>query len=158
MYSVMDDPWSATHLDPFEKMKNGLVQPLAVDLDTQMTGTFAIPAVELRYQILLVHDSAHVAREYFLIENRFPGELPNRNYDGPLTRGAVVIWQIFEDMQLVQNSATCPGDPRFIRRRAVLLAPGDTVELMWADGSPTGFRASAPIPNAELAQVKLEKI
>ena len=29
-YSVMDQHSKATHLDPFEKMKNGMVQPIAV--------------------------------------------------------------------------------------------------------------------------------
>jgi hypothetical protein len=158
MYSVMDDPWSATHLDPFEKMKNGLVQPWALDLDTQGTGTLAVSAVELRHQIVLLHDSARVAREYFLIENRYPGNTFNLNYDGPLGRGAVVIWHIYEDLQLVQTSVVCPGDPRFIRRRATLIGPVDSVELFWADGSPVGFRVSAPIPNAELGQLKLEKL
>jgi M6 family metalloprotease-like protein len=157
-YNIMDDGYSGTHLDPFEKMKNGLVQPWAVDLDTQATVTWALSAVEVSRQILLLHDSRHVAREYFLIENRFPGAATSPNYDGPLGTGAVVVWQIFEDANLVNGSAICPGDPRFIRKRAVLRSPGDTVDLAWADGSPVGFRVSAPLPNAELAQVRLEKL
>ena len=60
-YSVMDQPWSATHSDPFEKMKNGLVQPTAVDLTTLASTTVALEAVELRRKILLLHDVSHVA-------------------------------------------------------------------------------------------------
>ena len=158
LYNIMDDAWSATHLDPFEKMKNGLVQPWAVDLDTQTTVTWALPAVELRQQILLLHKSGRVAREYFLIENRYPGNPVSPNYDKPLNTGAIVVWQIFEDMQLVQSSVVCQGDPRFIRKRAVLSSPNHSFELQWADGTSAGFRISAPIPNAELAQVKIEKL
>lgn len=157
-YSVMDLHWLATHLDPFEKMKNGLAQPLAIDLDTQATVTWALPAVEFRHQVLLLHDAARVAREYFLIENRYPGGLLRTNYDGPIGTGAVVIWQIFEDLQLVHNSALCPGDPRFIRKRAVLSTPANSFDLTWSDGSAAGFRVTAPIPNAELAQIKLQKL
>lgn len=157
-YSVMDKAWLATHLDPFWKMKNGLVQPLAVDLDTQATTTWALPAIELRRQVLLLHDAARVAREYFLIENRYPGDPSSPNYDGPIGTGAVVVWQIFEDLQLVQNSAVCPGDPRFVRKRAVLSTPAHSFDLAWADGTPAGFQVTAPIPNAELAQIKLQKL
>ena len=157
-YSVMDRHEFATHLDPFWKMKNGLVQPWAVDLDTQATTTWALPAVELRHQVLLLHDAARVGREYFLIENRYPGNPPSPNYDGPIGTGAVVVWQIFEDLQLVHNSAVCPGDPRFVRMRAVLSTPAHDFDLAWSDGSPVGFRVTAPIPNAELAQIKLQKL
>ena len=87
-------------------------------------------------------------REYFLIENRFPGTPPLTNYDGPLETGAVVVWQIFEDRNIVNWSDVCQGDPRFIRRRAVLTDPQQSFELAWGDGSPAGFRISAPKPNA----------
>ena len=156
-YSVMDQPWSATHLDPFEKMKNGLVQPTAIDLTTLASTTVALEAVELRRKVLLLHDAAHVAGQYFLIENRFPGGAI-RNYDGPLGTGAVVIWQCYEDRDLVNNSVICPGDPRFIRMRKVLTNSTDREVLTWADGTPVGFRVSAPIPNAELAQIAFEKM
>lgn len=158
LYNIMDYAWSATHLDPFEKMKNGLVQPFAIDLDTQTSTTWAVPAVELRHQILLLHKSGRVKGEYFLIENRYPGDAAAPNYDKPLNTGAIVIWQIFEDMQLVQSSAVCQGDPRFIRKAKVLSSPNDAYELAWSDGTPVGFRLSAPIPNAELAQIKIEKL
>jgi M6 family metalloprotease-like protein len=156
-YSVMDDPWKATHLDPFEKMKNGLVQPRAIDLTTQTSVTIPLPAVERHRVILLLHDAGHVAGQYFLIENRYPGA-PLRNYDGPLGQGTIAIWQTYEDRQLVNNSVICPGDPRFIRMRKVLRTAADSEVLTWADGSPAGFRVSAPNPNADVAQIFLEKI
>lgn len=157
-YSIMDQHFKATHLDPFEKMKNGMVQPLAIDLTTQGTATITLPSVERHRQILLLHDVDHVTREYFLIENRFPGKLNFQNYDGPLGVGAVVVWQIFEDMTLVQGSAVCLGDPRFIRRRATLATPADSFDLAWADGTPVGFRVTAPTPNAEQAVVLLTRL
>jgi hypothetical protein len=153
----MDQPWSATHLDPFEKMKNGLVQPTAVDLTTLASTTVALEAVELRRKVLLLHDAAHVPGQYFLIENRFPGGAI-RNYDGPLGTGGVVIWQCYEDRDLLNSSLICPGDPRFIRMRKVLTNPTDSDVLTWADGTSAGFRVSAPIPNAELAQIAIEKM
>lgn len=139
-------------------MKNGMVQPVAIDLTTQATATLTLPSVERHRQILLLHDAGHVAREYFLIENRFPGKASFPNYDGSLGMGAVVVWQIFEDLGLVQGSAVCPGDPRFIRRRAVLTTPQQSFDLMWADGTPVGFRITAPDPNAEQAVVRLQKL
>lgn len=159
VYSIMDDRYAlATHLDPFEKMKNGLVMPWAIDLDTLATHERSLLAVELYHQIWLLHDSRRVAREYFLIENRFPGSSLRPTYDSPIGTGAVVIWQIFEDLQLVQTSAVCPGDVRFIRRRAVLYAPSDSYELVWSDGTPVGCRVTAPVPDAEVAVVRLEKV
>jgi M6 family metalloprotease-like protein len=83
LYSVMDQPWSATHLDPFEKMKNGLVQPTAVDLTTLASTTVALEAVELRRKVLLLHDAAHVPGQYFLIENRFPGGAIRNSHRSP---------------------------------------------------------------------------
>jgi len=157
-YSIMDQHFSATHLDPFHKMKNGMVQPLAIDLTRQGTTNFTLPSVERHRQILLLHDTEHVAREYFLIENRFPGALNFKNYDGPLGAGAVVVWQIFEDMNLSLGSAVCPGDPRFIRRRATLMTGADSFDLAWADGTPAGFRITAPTANAEQAVVSLKRL
>lgn len=157
-YSIMDVPDFATHLDPFEKMKNGFLQPLAIDLSVQESATFALPAVESRHQVLLLHHPDRVAREYYLIENRYPGNAGTPNYDGPLNQGAVVVWQIFEQASLSATSAVCPGDVRFIRKRAVLMVPGDTFALTWSDGASAGFTISAPIPNAELAKVFLQKL
>ena len=153
-YSIMDQHWESTHLDAFHKMKNGMVQPVAVDLSNNPAGSFALQAVEERYQILLLYHPDRVGREYFLVENRYPGS-PFPNYDGPLGIGAIVVWQIFEDSTLTANSAVCPGDVRFVRRRAVLSSPGQSFDLTWADGSSSGFRITATIPNAELAQITL---
>ena len=58
----------------------------------------------------------------------------------------------------MNSSVICPGDPRFIRMRKVLTNSMDSEVLTWADGTPVGFRVSAPIPNAELAQIVFEKI
>ncbi len=158
VYSIMSGQWpKATHLDPFAKMKNGLVQPVAIDIDTlPPTTTLALSAVELRHQIILLHDAEHVAREYFLIENRFPGSVSNPNYDEPIGNGAVVVWQIFEDRDLCNTSARCQGDPQFIRRIAAIDS-SSTFNLTWADGSSARLRISAPIAPAELAQIRLEK-
>ena len=71
--------------------------------------------------------------------------------------GAIVIWLILEDRQLVNTSAICPGDPRYIRRRGVLSSPGSSLDLTWSDGSSAGRRVVASIPHAEFAQLRLEK-
>jgi hypothetical protein len=80
------------------------------------------------------------------------------SYEGPLETGAVVVWQIFEDRNIVNWSDVCQGDPRFIRRRAVLTDPQQSFDLAWGDGSPAGFRISASKPNAEQAEVRIQKI
>ncbi len=159
IYSIMDQPWYATHLDPFVKMKNGMVHPWAIDLDNLPLGfATALPAVERHHEVLIVYHSTRAAREYFVIENRWPGDPLLRNYDGPIGTGAIVVWLILEDRQLVNTSAICPGDPRYIRRRGVLSSPGSSTELTWSDGSSAGRRVVASIPNAEFAQIRLEKI
>jgi M6 family metalloprotease-like protein len=157
-YSIMDQHSKSTHLDPFHKMKNGLVQPVAVDLSQTPSAILAVPAVELRHQVFLLYHPDRVNREYFLVENRFPGTALGRNYDGPLGTGAVVVWQIFEDKNLTATSAVCPGDPRFIRLRSVLSVAGRSVDLKWADGSSAGVRLTATIANADLAEVSLTPI
>jgi M6 family metalloprotease-like protein len=156
-YSVMDQHYLSTHLDAFHKMKNGMVQPVAVDLSKNPPGSFALQAVEERNQILLLYHPDRVGREYFLIENRYPGG-SFKNYDGPLGTGAIVVWQIFEDKTLTANSAVCPGDVRFIRRRAVLSSVGQGFDLAWGDGASAGYRVTASIPNAELGQITLTPI
>jgi M6 family metalloprotease-like protein len=159
LYSIMDNAWYATHLDPFVKMKNGMVLPWAIDLDTVPPGfATALGAVERHYEVLILYSATRAAREYFMIENRYPGDPLRPNYDGPIGTGAIVIWQIFEDRQLVQTSAICPGDPRYIRKRAVLASPASSTELTWSDGSSAGHRVVATIPNAEFARLRLEKI
>jgi hypothetical protein len=157
-YSIMDQHFHSTHLDPFHKLKNGMVQPIAMDLSQTPNTVFAMSAVESRYQIRLLYHPDRVKQEYFLIENRFPGTDPSRNYDGPLGAGAVVVWQIFEDKSLTATSAVCPGDVRYVRRRSVLTAPGQSMDLQWADGSSAGVRLTATIANAELAEVTLTPI
>jgi M6 family metalloprotease-like protein len=157
-YSVMDQHFWATHLDPFHKMKNGMIQPFAMNLTLQGTTTITLPSVERHRQILLLHDTDRVAREYFLVENRFPGTLNFKNYDGPLGAGAIVVWQIFEDLNLVLGSAICSGDPRFIRRRATLMTPTDSFDLAWSDGTAAGFRLSSSTPNAEQAMIHLKRL
>lgn len=68
-----------------------------------------------------------------------------------------MVWQIFEDRNFVDTAVVCQGDPRFIRRRAVLVQASQFIDLTWADGSSAGFRISAPKPNAEQAEVRLER-
>jgi M6 family metalloprotease-like protein len=157
-YSIMDSHYQSTHLDPFHKMKNGMVRPVAVDLRATPNASFALPAVEARHQLLLLYHPDRVGREYFLVENRFPGMVGDRNYDGPLGTGAVVVWQIFEDKSLTATSADCMGDVRYIRRKAVLSMAGQSFDLKWSDGSSAGVRVRASIANAELAEVVLSAI
>ena len=159
-YSIMDGlgSYSATHLDPHSKMKAGWVHPLAINLDTiRGSVTVKLDAVETHHRIVLLHDSARVEREYFLIENRFPGN-PARNYDKPLGVGSIAVWQVFEDLDLVHGSAICPGDPRHVRFRVALKAVGESHTLKWANGAHTGVRVIAVTPNGPQAQFRLQRI
>lgn len=97
-------------------------------------------SVERHRRILLLHDSDHVENEYFLVENRFPGTASLPNYDGPLGTGAVVVWQIFENRNLVGWSDVCQGDPRFIRRRAVLTDPPAELRARLGRRQPGGLQ------------------
>ncbi len=158
-YSIMDGPgsYAATHLDPHSKMKAGWVHPLAINLDTVTTSrTVDLDAVETHHDIVVLHDSRRVEREYFLIENRYP-KTP-RNYDAPLGAGSIAVWQVFEDFSLVQGSEICMGDPRYVRFRVGLRSVNATHVLAWGDGTPTGIRVRALAPDGQQAQFRLERI
>jgi hypothetical protein len=106
---------------------------------------------------VILHDGSRVDREYFLIENRFPGNPPT-NYDTPLAVGSIAVWQVFEDLELVHGSAVCPGDPRYVRFRGALRAAGDSHVLRWANGASTGIRIVAMTANGPQVQFRLQRV
>jgi M6 family metalloprotease-like protein len=156
LLSIMDSAGEATHLDPFHKMKNGWVHPRTIDLLNLTASEITLHAVELYHGVLLVHDAAHVAKEYFMIEYRYPGSPGNENYDAPIEKPIVVIWQIFEDVNLVQTSYRCPGDVRFIRKYSAIQSVGDMVPLSWSDNTDTNVWITVTAIGGEAAKLTIK--
>jgi M6 family metalloprotease-like protein len=88
-YSIMCASGAAVHLDPWAKMKLGWLQPQVVTCD----GWYFLNDVERTPQALIVHDPARGTKDYFILENRWPGTSHEQN---PFTHAGLVVWRIEE--------------------------------------------------------------
>lgn len=88
-YSLMDQHWKAPHLDPFAKLKFGWVEPNIVT----ESGEYDITDVETSNEIWVLMDPEKGTDEYFIIENRQPGN----TYDSQLSDSGLAIWHVIED-------------------------------------------------------------
>ncbi|MEB3279324.1 MAG: M6 family metalloprotease domain-containing protein [Lyngbya sp.] len=88
-YSLMDQHGKAPHLDPFAKLKLGWVEPNIVT----ESGEYEITDVETSNNIWVLIDPEKGTDEYFIIENRQPGN----SYDSQLSDSGLAIWHVIED-------------------------------------------------------------
>jgi M6 family metalloprotease-like protein len=152
-YSIMDRTYTATHLDPFAKLKLGWV-----GWDAASEGTWDLPAVETSGRVRILWDPARGPGEYFLLENRWRGA----SYDagaGPagagLPQDGLAVWHVIEDPAVFARHGTAgrPGEwgrrgIRLVRANggtpiddgnALFAHAGSAVPLRWADGTPAPF-------------------
>lgn len=108
-FSLMCNHRDGTHLDPWARMKLGWIKPEIVTED----GWFWLSDAETSDRALILHDKARGSKEYFIVENRWPG---NSHEDFLAERG-IALWRIDE------QDAT--GD--WGRK---------TIDLVWANGPP----------------------
>jgi|GEM_PF-937707 len=103
-YSLMDQsPNAPGHLDPFHKMRLGWLVPRIVG------GVCEIPDVETHNEVCLLYDRTRGNKEYFLLENRWPGT----SYDSGLPDRGLGLWLIIEDPAVYGSLAAPPGvDPQ----------------------------------------------
>ena len=88
-YSLMDNHQRAPHLDPFSKLKLGWLRPRVAF----RSGTYRVDQVERTGDVLLLIDVDRSLDEYFIVENRWPGQ----SYDTSLPDAGIAVWHVMED-------------------------------------------------------------
>jgi M6 family metalloprotease-like protein len=92
-YSLMDQaPTNPPHLDPFHKLRLGWIVPKVIT----SSGWHEIPDVETHREVLILHDPVRGGKEYYMIENRWPGN----SYDSYLPDSGLAVWHIIEDKSI----------------------------------------------------------
>ncbi|MCP4201646.1 MAG: hypothetical protein GY769_06895 [bacterium] len=100
-YSLMDQSGNPYHLDPFHKLRYGW-------LDSEMVGKSGwrkLPAVEKTGKVLILCDPDRSEKEYFIVENRWPG----KSYDAKLPYAGLAVWHIIEDKSVFDKLPPPPG-------------------------------------------------
>lgn len=111
--SLMCDQADGTHLDPWAKMKLGWLKPTVVNED----GWYALSDVETRPEALILHDPRRDRRDYFIVENRWPGQ----SHEDFLNMRGLAVWRISEHDASGNWART-------------------TISLIWAGGPPPSER------------------
>ncbi len=112
--SLMCDGWSdGTHLDPWAKMKLGWLKPTVVTED----GWYDLADVESVPQALILHDPARGAQDYFIVENRWPGQ----SHEDFRKEMGIAVWRVSER----------DGSGDWGRR---------TIDFVWAGGLPPSLK------------------
>lgn len=105
-YSLMDQsPANPPHLDPFHKLRLGWLQPTIVMSD----GVQNLTDVETTRRALILYNPTRTEKEYFIVENRWPGN----SYDQLLPHAGLAVWHIIEDPGTFEHLPAPPGvDPQ----------------------------------------------
>jgi M6 family metalloprotease-like protein len=159
-FSNASDHTAATHLDPFHKLKSGLVAPDAIDIPAWTTRTLSLDAVERSREILLLYDPAKADREYFIVENRFGGSGATATYDQPIG-DSVAVWHVIEDAATRNAFPTPAANPicRIPVRFVKSLVPADpSQDLVWANGTPAKIRIVLKSAPGATASVEVRKL
>ncbi|MBO3749948.1 hypothetical protein J5X84_28035 [Streptosporangiaceae bacterium NEAU-GS5] len=163
-FSIMDNHLLGTHLDAFHKLKSGFVTPNVVEMNTWTTSTVSLNAVETSQEITILYDPARGDREYFILENRWPGTGSALNYDVGLGSGGVAVWHIVEDTSLQDQyppaNGIVSGDwgRMGIRLIKVLNVNGSSLGLTWADHTSAGISVTAKTDPQASIPVEIAKI
>jgi M6 family metalloprotease-like protein len=88
-YSIMCASSSPMHLDPWARMKLGWLVPEVITQD----GWIDLNDIERWPQAFILHDPARGPKDYFILENRWPGNSHERS---SLGQGGLVVWRIEE--------------------------------------------------------------
>ncbi|RIK87888.1 MAG: hypothetical protein DCC67_01305 [Planctomycetota bacterium] len=89
-YSIMDQsPRDPAHLDPVHKLRLGWLAPH----QALSSGWTQLRDVESSGEVVVLADPRSRPREYFIVENRWPGA----GFDRILPDRGLAIWQVIED-------------------------------------------------------------
>ena len=101
-FSLMDGTYEGTHFDPFLKLKYGWLRPQVI----LRSDTYTLADVETRHAAWVLTDLRRRTDEYFLVENRWPGE----SYDRAMPdRGGLAVWHIMENPAVYGALPPPPG-------------------------------------------------
>ncbi len=157
-FSLMDQDGAAPHLDAASKLKLGWLHPRPL----LRPGSYSLRDVERNNEAWALINPGRGTKEYFIIENRWPGT----SYDKVLADKGLAIWHVIEDEATYRNNPP-PGVSKpnwdgaggWARQGIRLIRPVVTppfnnsrslwdqsdpeaasdLVLRWADGTPSGF-------------------
>ncbi|MBI5224144.1 hypothetical protein HY990_07025 [Candidatus Micrarchaeota archaeon] len=86
-YSIMDQPWSAPHLDPYQKMRAGWLDLKVID----SSGCYQISRVDYSHTVAVLKHPIPAGYEFYIIENRQRGA-----YDASIPDSGLGIWRAIE--------------------------------------------------------------
>jgi len=158
-FSVMSYHFSATHLDPWHKLKSGFVTPDALETSS-FNGTLALTLTAVErgsHEVTVLYDRNRADHEYFVIENRL-GADAKATYDQPLGNN-VVLWHVIEDSATRHtypffDDRNCRIPVRFLK---ALNAGGASHDFVWADGTPAQIRLTLNAAPGTTTSVQLDK-
>ena len=145
------------HFSAYEKLHFGWISPALVDMTTwAATGDLSLDAIETSKEAVIIYNPTRNNTEYFMIENRYKGALPIRNYDSFISASVPsgpVLWHIVEDVAALNPNYPPPtADPAAWPTRLMTygwvaggiqnwgtITPGKTIPLTWADGTSAGM-------------------
>src|SRR5699024_2928845 len=87
-YSLMDVSYNSVHIDPLNKMKLGWLKPQLI----LRSGQYSIRSVATSQRAWILLDPDHGTDEYFIVENRFPGN----SFDKEILDPGMAVWHIVE--------------------------------------------------------------
>jgi M6 family metalloprotease-like protein len=91
-FSLMDATYNGAHFDPFLKLKLGWLRPQIIC----RSGRYTLRAIEDHREAWILMEPQRSTREYFIVENRWPGS----SYDAPLPDRGLGVWHVIEDPQI----------------------------------------------------------
>ena len=123
-YSIMDVSYKPYHLDPYHKLKLGWLNPRLVE----RSGWYTLRDVETTGDALILHDPNMGPSEFFIVENRWPGN----SFDQGLPSKGLAVWHVREDPALGGNW----GREAVTLRRANAGEPVEDALALFNNSSP----------------------
>ncbi|MBC8487236.1 MAG: hypothetical protein H8D45_14500 [Bacteroidetes bacterium] len=111
------------HLDPWAKIKLGWIKPGVITTDA----SYSLASVETNPEVYILYNPQKGAKEYFIVENRWPGN----SYEENLPDKGLAIWHIDES-----------GCPQHFNARKIihLVSPVANKLQLWDGADPaTGY-------------------
>ena len=104
-YSLMDQSYQRSHMDPVAKLKHGWVRPKLIF----RSGRYSLQDVVTGDGVWILMDPARGADEYFIVENRWRG---TSLYDQGIDDQGLAVWRVTEKQALIDILPAPPGvDP-----------------------------------------------
>jgi M6 family metalloprotease-like protein len=126
--------FTAPHLDPWAKIKLGWLTPTVITAD----GWVTLSAVETSPSAYILYNPAVGGREYFIVENRWPGS----SYDQGLRDQGLAVWHVNESYDTQDGW----GRRTIHLERARGMDPIDEWSSLWDGADP--LRSYAFLPTA----------